>query len=416
MTAIEDNSPMAPVLLTRNLLGDVNRSRIVQAFCDHGPLSRADLARLAGVPRATIGAIIASLLDDGLLEELEPDHSGRVGKPARPLWFGRDAGRSAAVVFDTDGVRAALVNARGDRLAESRVDVVVGEASASRLVKSVTRAVEEVLPRRGRDRLLGVGLAVPGVCDTAAGVVVASGQIPGAEGDGLTRAVSDAVGLPVLVDNDARVQALGEKWFGDGRGVPTFASVQTGVGLGVGLVLGGHLYRGDDGRTGELGHIGVVPSGELCRCGLHGCWETVATLGWLRREAQALRLPGAARLDGARLVALAESANDESSNDESPNDGAASDAARRLLAAYADNLAVGLSALVNLLGARHLLLHGDVVTGGEPLRAAIEAATRRRSLGYLSDDVTVRLSALDADAGLLGAAGLVLSETFTLTV
>ena len=401
MTAIEDNPRMAPVLLTRNLLGDVNRSRIVQAFCDHGPLSRADLARLAGVPRATIGAIVASLIDDGLLDEQEPDHSGRVGKPARPLWFGRDAGRTAAVVFDTDGVRAALVNARGERLADAAVDISVGEATPSRLAKAVVRAVEGVLPRRGRDRLLGVGLAVPGVCDTAAGLVVASGQIPGAEGDGLTRAVAEAVDLPVLVDNDARVQALGEKWFGDGRGVPTFASVQTGVGLGVGLVLGGHLYRGDDGRTGELGHMGVVPDGELCRCGLSGCWETIATLGWLRREAAALALPGAARLDGTTLVALAASGHE---------------GAQGLLATYADNLAVGLSALVNVLGAKHLLLHGDVVSGGETLRAAIESATRQRSLGYLRDDISVRLSALDADAGLLGAAGLVLSETFTLTV
>src|SRR5438270_2607080 len=300
MTARE-NSPMPPVLLTRNLLGDVNRSRIVQSFCDHGPLSRAELARLAGVPRATIGAIIQSLLDDGLLDELEPDHSGRVGKPARPLWFGRDAGRSAAVVFEADAVRAALVNARGERLADASVDVSVGDASAARLAKAVTQAVQGVLPRRGRERLLGVGLAVPGVCDTAAGVVVASGQIPGAEGDGLPRAIAAAVDLPVVVDNDARVQALGEKWFGDGRGVATFASVQTGVGLGVGLVLGGHLYRGDDGRTGELGHMGVVPAGELCRCGLSGCWETIATLGWLRREARALDLPGGARLDSTTL-------------------------------------------------------------------------------------------------------------------
>ena len=401
MTAIEDNSRMAPVLLTRNLLGDVNRSRIVQAFCDHGPLSRADLARLAGVPRATIGVIVQSLLDDGLLDELEPDHNGRVGKPARPLWFGRDAGRTAAVVFDADGVRAALVNARGERLADAAVDISVGDASPARLAKAVVRAVEGVLPRRGRDRLLGVGLAVPGVCDTAAGVVVASGQMPGAEGDALARTVAAAVDLPVLVDNDARVQALGEKWFGDGRGVPTFASVQTGVGLGVGLVLGGHLYRGDDGRTGELGHMGVVPDGELCRCGLSGCWETIATLGWLRRQARALDLPGAARLDSTTLAALAASGHE---------------AARSLLETYADNLAVGLSALVNVLGARQLLLHGDVVTGGEPLRAAIESATRTRSLGYLRDDVSVRLSALDAEAGLLGAAGLVLSETFTLTV
>ena len=401
MTAIEDNSRMAPVLLTRNLLGDVNRSRIVQAFCDHGPLSRADLARLAGVPRATIGTIVQSLLDDGLLDEQEPDHNGRVGKPARPLWFGRDAGRTAAVVFDAHGVRAALVNARGDRLADASVDIAVSEATPARLAKAVIRAVEGVLPQRRRDRLLGVGLAVPGVCDTASGVVVASGQIPGAEGDGLTRSVAAAVDLPVLVDNDARVQALGEKWFGDGRGVPTFASVQTGVGLGVGLVLGGHLYRGDDGRTGELGHMGVVPDGELCRCGLSGCWETIATLGWLRRQAQVLRLPEASRLDSTRLVALAASGHD---------------GARGLLDTYADNLAVGLSALVNVLGAKQLLLHGDAVSGGETLRAAIESATRQRSLGYLRDEVSVRLSSLDADAGLLGAAGLVLSETFTLTV
>lgn len=398
---VRDNSPMPPVLLTRNLLGDVNRSRIVQSFCDHGPLSRAELARLAGVPRATIGAIIQTLLDDGLLDELEPDHNGRVGKPARPLWFGRDAGRSAAVVFEADGVRAALVNARGERLADASVDLDVADASTAQLTKAITRAVEGVLPRRGRDRILGVGLAVPGVCDTAAGVIVASGQIPGAEGAELPLAVADAVGLPVLVDNDARVQALGEKWFGDGRGVATFASVQTGVGLGVGLVLGGHLYRGDDGRTGELGHIGVLPDGDRCRCGLVGCWETVATLGWLRAQAKEAGLPGASRLDSAGLVAAAH---------------AGSDAAGALLASYADNLAIGLSVLVNLLGASQLLLHGDVVSGGEPLRAAIEQATRARSLGYLSDSVTVRLSALDADAGLLGAAGLVLSETFTLTV
>lgn len=397
---VRDNAPMPPVLLTRNLLGDVNRSRIVQAFCDHGPLSRADLARLAGVPRATIGAIIQTLLDDGLLDELEPDHNGRVGKPARPLWFGRDAGRSAAVVFEAHAVRSALVNARGERLADASVELSVAEATPAQLTKAISQAVEAVLPRRSRDRILGVGLAVPGVCDTATGVIVASGQIPGAEGPDLPRAVADAVGLPVLVDNDARVQALGEKWFGDGRGVATFASVQTGVGLGVGLVLGGHLYRGDDGRTGELGHIGVVPDGEPCRCGLVGCWETVATLGWLRREAKALGLPGAARLDSAALVAAA--GTDET--------------ASALMTSYAENLAVGLSVLVNLLGAKQLLLHGDVVTGGEPLRAAIEEATRERSLGYLRDEVSVRLSALDTDAGLLGAAGLVLSETFTLTV
>lgn len=391
-----------PMLLTRQRFGDVNRSRIVQAFCDHGPLSRADLARRAGVPRATIGAIVQGLLDDDLVEELGPERgTGRVGKPARPLWFGPLAGRSAAVVFEADGVRSALVNARGERLADARVPLDAHRAAPKELLQAVIEAVEQVLPKRRRDQVLGVGLAVPGVCDTAAGVVVASGQIPGADGDHLTHGVTDAFGLPVLVDNDARVQALGEKWFGDGRGVPTFASIQTGSGLGVGLVLGGHLFRGDDGRTGELGHTRVVADGERCTCGLTGCWETIATLAWLRREARQRGLPRANRMDSAALVHAVEG-----------GDGAAAD----LLDAYVGNIAIGLSTLVNLLGTRRLLMHGDVVRGGEVLRSRLEAATRDACLGHLRDDVTVGLSTLDVDAGLLGAAGLVLSETFTLTV
>jgi len=384
-----------PVLLTTHLIGDLNRSRVLQAFCDHGPLSRADLARLAGVPRATIGAIVQTLLDAGLVEEQAPDRDGRVGKPGRPLWFGPRAGLSVAVGFQADAVRASLVSARGERLAESRVGLTTPTASGRQLLGALTKAVRAVLPEG--EEVLGVGVVVPGVCDTATGEVIGSGQIPGAVGTGLATGLATALGLPVLVDNDARAQALGEKWFGDGRGVPSFASVQTGDGLGVGLVLGGHVFRGEDGRVGELGHTAVVPDGDPCRCGLSGCWETVATLRWLRASAAALGLPDPDRTTTASLVAL----------------GAAGEP---LLERYADHLALGLANLVNLLGTRRLVLHGDVVGGGEQMRARVETAVRARSLGHLQEDVVVTLSALDADAALLGAAGLVLSETFRLAV
>lgn len=385
-----------PVLLTTHLIGDLNRSRVLQAFCDHGPLSRADLARLAGVPRATIGTIVQNLLDAGLVEELEPDRDGKVGKPGRPLWFAPRAGLSVAVGFMPDRVRAALVNARGDRLAETSVRLETPKASEAELVKAVVAAVREVLPRG--NEVLGVGVVVPGVCDTENGEVIGSGQLPGAVGTGLSLQLSERLGLPVLLDNDARAQALGEKWFGDARGVPTFASVQTGDGLGVGLVLDGHVYRGEDGRVGELGHTSVVLDGAPCRCGLSGCWETVATLPWLRAQARATSLPGAAQITTARLASSSEPL------------------AAALLARYVDHLAAGLANLVNLLGTSRLVLHGDVVGGGEPVRRAIEDATKARVLGHLRDDVQLTFSALDADAALLGAAGLVLSETFRLAV
>ena len=384
-----------PVLLTTHLIGDVNRSRVLQAFCDHGPLSRADIARLAGVPRATIGTIVQNLMESGLLEELEPDRDGKVGKPGRPLWFAPEAGLSVAVGFAPDRVRAALVNARGDRLEETAVHLETPKASESELVKAVLSAARAVLPANGE--VLGIGVVVPGVCDTETGAVIGSGQLPGSVGTGLASTLKERLQLPVLLDNDARAQALGEKWFGDARGVPTFASVQTGDGLGVGLVLDGRVYRGEDGRVGELGHTAVSLDGAACYCGLSGCWETVATLPWLRAEAKALGLPGASRATTTSMVALGTPAE-------------------ALLGRWADNLAAGLANLVNLLGTTRLILHGDLVGGGEAMRAMVEVATQARVLGHLREDVQVTFSALDSDAALLGAAGLVLSETFRLNV
>jgi predicted NBD/HSP70 family sugar kinase len=387
-----------PVLLTTHLIGDVNRSRVLQAIVDHGPSSRADLARLAGVPRATIGAIVQGLVDDGLLEQQEPSRgTGRVGKPGRPLWFGPQAGVAAAISFTDASVRVALVNARGDILEETSRVLDTATAGSADLVVATADAVAAI---RGATEPIGVGLAIPGVCDSERGLVIASGQVPGAGGAELVMGVAHETGLAVFVDNDARVQALGEKWFGDGRGVPTFAAVQTGHGLGVGLVLRGALYRGDDGRVGELGHVQVMPDGEPCRCGLTGCWETVATLRWLRAEAARLGLPGADRLDSAALAALA--GKDET--------------AAELQAVWAEHLGRGLAVLVNLLGIRRFLLHGDAVGGGEGLRAAVEDSVRGASLGHIAHEVELGFSSLDADAALLGAAGLVLSETFRLAV
>lgn len=383
-----------PVLLTPRLIGDVNRSRIMRALREHGPRTRADLARLADVPRATIGKITATMIDVGLLVELAPDRSEpRVGKPGRPLWFGPRSGLCVGVAFGADGIRAALVNARGDVLRDAVVEIATAEASPTALVDAVRRAVTEASSRaRG---VLGIGIAVPGVCDSTTGEVIGSGQLPGAEGRGLVDGLADLA--RVVVDNDARAQALAEKWFGVGRGVATFASLQTGEGLGVGLVVDGSLHRGQGGRGGELGHTRVTDDGQ-CRCGLVGCWETIATLRWLRAEARDAGLPRPAKTTAASLTALA--GRDQR--------------AAALLDRYADNLARGLSTLVNLLEMRFFVLHGDVVGGGEQLRQRIETATRRSSLPLLRDEVQITLSELDTDATVLGAASLVLSEVFAI--
>src|SRR4051794_24632505 len=164
----ERSSNLDGQLLTPSDIGDVNRSRVIQAFCDYGPLSRADLAKMAGVTRATIGNIVLGLIDAGLIEEIEaPAPSGKVGKPGRPLWFGPNAGLCGAVSIEADRVQAALVNARGDVIDEA-VEVFDDPSDQNDIVGAVTRALDSVLPRP-RTSVLGIGIAIPGVCDTATG-------------------------------------------------------------------------------------------------------------------------------------------------------------------------------------------------------------------------------------------------------
>ncbi len=377
-------------LLSPRRVGALNRSRVLRALTDHGPLSRSDLAREAGVTRATMGTIVQSLIDIGLLEEHEAIGSGGIGKPARPVWFAPGAGLAVAASMSSAGVDACLVDAVGTVRARQSVPFADRQdpaAVADAVANAVAGASDGAQP-------VGVGVAVPGLCDTSNGEVLGSGQVPGARGRAIAERLAAQTNLPVIIDNDSRAQALAERWFGLGRGLETFASVQTGDGLGVGLVLDGVIVRSRRGSAGEVGHTTVVIDGDPCDCGLRGCWETIAALPWLRREARAAKLTGGSVMTCARLSSLA------------ATDAAAAD----LLDRYAFNLSVGIANLNQVLSLETFIVHGDVLGGGEEFRVRLERHARARSLTRLS----VRRSELGADAALLGASALVLSETFRL--
>lgn len=374
-------------MLSSRAVGSKNRAYVLRTLVDHGPLSRSDLARMAGVTRATIGSIVQGLLEDEILEERGPVDDGQVGKPARPLWFAAGAGSVVAIELSSAGARGALVDARGSVYADEFA--AFGDPASAPDVLGVTGRLAASLSERRS--VLGVGIAVPGATNIATGEVIGSVQVPGAEGHALVREVHRSTDLPTFAENDARAQALAEHWFGSARGLGTFTSVQTGAGLSVGLVLDGSVYRGPDGMAGELGHTAVESHGERCTCGLRGCWETVASLRWLRQAAKDAGIRGARTMDCARLAVLA-------------TDGDA--AARELLETYAERLAIGLANLRSLLGSDYFILHGDAVGGGEMFRMMVDEATNSRALGPVRVDVTE----LGDLATILGSVAVVLSE------
>ncbi|HUY52562.1 MAG TPA: ROK family transcriptional regulator [Streptosporangiaceae bacterium] len=389
----------APTLISPAIAGEVNRARVLQALYDVGPLSRADLARLTGCTRATIGSIVQPMIDRNLLAEgVRQPSSSAGGKPARPLWFSPQSQPIAALHLLPGQIDAALVQAGGTIMETTSRGFDPQTRHPECVINAAVDCVEQIR-QAGAPRPLGVGIAVGGMVDTDQGTIVQINLAPGLAGLPLGPLVAERTGLPTYLELHSRVQALGDRWFGQGRGLSNFASIYAGDALGVGLVLGGTVYRGSAGAGGEIGHTVVQAGGLECGCGQRGCWETIASHRWLRGEAVRLGLPSAPTMTTGRLARMV-----------ARGDKRASD----LFDQYARNLAIGVANLQQIIAPGLFILHGEVVAGEEPLRSRIERNVREAVLHHPGGKPTIAFASLDDRATLLGAAGLVLSHSLQL--
>ncbi|MYW63183.1 ROK family protein [Streptomyces sp. SID8379] len=293
----------------------------------------------------------------------------------------RDVGVLGAVEVLPGAVRAALLTRTG--VVRERAQAAFDASSADpAVVDAALRAASQVFAGQVP---AGVGVAAAGVVDPAAGRVIEVNDAPALRGYPVADRLTELTGAPVRVEHRARVQVLGDRWFGAGRGRRSFASVATGEVLGVGILYDGQVLAPAGGRSGA--HMTVTASGELCTCGRRGCWKTVATTRWLRGRAVELGLESGALGD---LVTSDEAA------------------ALGLVEEYAQNLVLGLATVQQLFACGLFVLHGEALDGGEPFRALVESRLREDALGG-GEAPTVVLGEPSDTGALLGAAGLVLS-------
>ncbi|MEU4983072.1 ROK family protein [Streptomyces sp. NPDC021969] len=235
----------------------------------------------------------------------------------------------------------------------------------------------------------GIGVAAAGLVDPLTGLILEVNDVPALHGFPVTERLGALTGVGVRLEHRARLQVLGDRWFGAGRGRRTFASVSTGEVLGVGVLYDGEVMAPPGGRSGA--HMTVSASGERCTCGNRGCWKTLATTGWLRAGARAAGLGAAVSL--AELV------------------GSGDPVAERVVEEYAHNLALGLVNVQQLFAPGLFILHGEAREGGERFRTVVEERLRDAVAfaGAEQPRVLVGTAAVD-DVALLGGAGLVLSH------
>jgi glucokinase len=275
--------------------------------------------------------------------------------------------------------------------------------SEDKLVEDLGRELEEA--KQARPDVLAAGLGIPATIDHQRGVAIQAVNLEISDVP-LRDLMTEQIGLPVFLDNDANVAALAEHLYGAGRGAQNVVLLTIGTGIGGGLILGGEVYRGFTGGAAELGHIVIQEDGLPCQgnCPNHGCVETYASGTAIAREGKAAaeREP-----DSALGRALAEGPILGRTVTELAAKG--DPASVEIVADAGRHLGVALASLANIFDPDVIVIGGGVSAAGELLIGPAREELRARALDPMNR-APVKLAELGPGAGMIGAAAMALIE------
>ncbi|WP_410789485.1 ROK family protein [Kribbella sp. C-35] len=381
-----------------------NSERMLSALMEHGALHRAELARICGVSRTTVSTIVADLITGGVVIEVVGDQVARAGIDAsevdgRARGFLRAnpaAGAAGGLDFTLERVWCHLTDLSGETLASDGVRVVRDTPWQERLAAGI-ELLDGLLEQtgRGRDNLVGVAIGVPGPLDLQTGVVGPS--LPGQAWAGVNVAAEFGrrLDVPVLVENNTRLEAVAEFTWGAGRDLRDVLYLGLSTGIGSGLLVDGNLHHGGArGGGGEIGHLSADTNGATCPCGNRGCLVQYASLQ-------------------AVLAALAPVLGEDAGLDEllaSAADGQPE--TLQVLREAGEQTGRVLANICNLLNPERIIVGGELARAGDLILEPIRATLRRTAMSLTRDaDVVAAELDLGARAGASGAAALVLRQT-----
>lgn len=268
-------------------MGDFNQSVILDEIRRSGTgLSRVELATTTRLSAQTISNICRRLLDLELIQEAGKEGVGP-GKPRTILRLNPSGRYAVGVHLDPTVITFVMLDLTGNVVSRSREQTPTS-SDPNQIVSIIVAATRKLIEGSGvaRDRIAGIGIAAPGPIDQARGTVIDPPNLSGWHRVALRDALSEATGLPAVLDKDVTAAAVAELWAAGETGYESFVFVYMGTGIGAGAVLHGDVIRGTSGNAGEIGHIVVDPHGPACSCGQFGCVAVSCTPRSLVEEAQ----------------------------------------------------------------------------------------------------------------------------------
>jgi predicted NBD/HSP70 family sugar kinase len=375
-----------------NTIRDINRQIVLNYVREREPISRAEIARETDLQRSTISAIVEDLTTEGLIEEVGEGESTGGRRPtmlklraAGPIALGVSLTPTCTTIATSD-------------LAGRVIDQEEFPTDSDKTLSHVISVIRE-LTSRNKGAIEGVGVSLPGLVDPSTGTAL---YIPYFLWRDLpvSEMISKAVGVPVVIDNDANAVALAELWFGrpEVNDARDFILVLVAEGVGTGIIFDGQVYRGQRGAAGEFGHMVIGRGAPVpCSCGSDDCWEAFSS------ERAAIgrysKLCGSATKPGFTFIELVDRALAGEAN------------AKEALVETARNLGVGISNLIIGFSPEAVVVGGEIARAWDLIESAL-TETIGNSVRRGLPSARILPSTLGEKPTLHGALSLVLASKF----
>lgn len=388
----------------RDLMRDINRNIILNLIQRRGPIARAELARISGLSPATVTGIVSELIESGLVHEMGTGESSGGRRPVL-LCLNHGAGFVVGIKLMENAISSAITDLDAQILFHEMTPLPVNSYDPISIQNATIQVIEHIIHVSGinQEMVLGVGIGLAGLIDGQHGIVRYSPFFGWRDFD-FAKAITQALNLPVRLENDVNTLTIAEQWFGYGHGKDHFVVVTVGRGIGAGLVVNGQFYRGALGGAGEFGHITLQENGPRCDCGKRGCLEALAADPAVIREIKSVNTVG----NKSNLPTDSELTLDDII--EAANQG--DHLAQQALANSGHWLGIGLANLVNLLNPELVIIGGEGVRAGEWRLEAMRKSLNEHVFNGLADSLEIIVEPSGDEAWARGAACVVLQELF----
>jgi predicted NBD/HSP70 family sugar kinase len=373
-----------------------NRFEVLRHIIAVSTVSRQEIATETGLSLATVSNLVGELLEAGLLVEVGFEDSGG-GRPRGLISVQPAGGVLVGVDVAETYVHVELFDAALSVVAAVDVELHPEENRPEEVVGHIVSSVRTAVERAGAtyDRVLGVGVSVPGQVDRSGGVSVFAPNwdwhdVP------LRSLLAEQLNLPLYLDNPPRAAVVAELWFGAGRGRDDVVVLNLGTGVGAGLAFRGSLYRGATNSAGEWGHITLVIDGRPCHCGSRGCVETYVGAPGIMQHLRDLDPASPMLHDDDQTATIEALARGYEAGDP---------VATKVVGETARYLGVAIAGMVNLANPEVIVLSSWVAARlGNPLLAEVREVVDRHALRRPLTATEITLCQLNGNPVSLGAA------------